>query len=71
VSENLPHAASNANVSTLGQYFSMRETAGGRISTQNRLADTQWEIGYRGYPLKLLEKRLNESGWSILSSRAQ
>jgi hypothetical protein len=26
----------------------------------------QWEIGYRGYPLKVWEKRLRDSGWSIV-----
>src|SRR5215471_3550028 len=27
----------------------------------------QWEVGYRGYPLKLWERRLRESGWSVIS----
>jgi hypothetical protein len=55
-----------ANSSTLRQYFSMKKLLWRRDFQAEPPGGHQWEIGYRGYPLKLWEKRLNESGWSIL-----
>jgi hypothetical protein len=55
-----------ANGSTLRHYFSMKKLLWRRDFQAEPPGGHQWEIGYRGYPLKLWERRLNESGWSIL-----
>jgi hypothetical protein len=55
-----------ANSSTLKQYFSMKKLLWTRDFQAEPPGGHQWEIGYRGYPLKLWEKQLDESGWSIL-----
>ncbi|MBV8504884.1 MAG: class I SAM-dependent methyltransferase [Alphaproteobacteria bacterium] len=55
-----------ANSSTLRQYFSMKKLLWRKDFQAELPGGHQWEIGYRGYPLKLWEKRLDESGWSIL-----
>ena len=55
-----------ANGSTLRHYFSMKKLLWRRDFQAEPPGGHQWEIGYRGYPLKLWEERLNESGWSIL-----
>jgi hypothetical protein len=55
-----------ANSSTLRQYFSMKKLLWKKDFQAELPGGHQWEIGYRGYPLKLWEKRLNESGWSIV-----
>jgi hypothetical protein len=55
-----------ANTSTLRQHFSMKKLLWRKDFEAEPPGGHQWEIGYRGYPLKLWEKRLNESGWSIL-----
>ena len=55
-----------ANGSTLRQHFSMKKLLWRKDFQAEPPGGHQWEIGYRGYPLKLWEERLNESGWSIL-----
>jgi hypothetical protein len=55
-----------ANSSTLRQYFSMKKLLWRKDFQAEPPGGHQWEIGYRGYPLKLWEKRLDETGWSIL-----
>src|SRR5271155_6178504 len=55
-----------ANSSKLRQYFSMKKLLWRKDFQSEPAGGHQWEIGYRGCPLKLWEKRLNESGWSIV-----
>ena len=55
-----------ANSSTLRHYFSMKKLLWRRDFEAEPPGGHQWEIGYRGYPLKLWEKRLSDSGWSIV-----
>jgi hypothetical protein len=55
-----------ANSNTLRQYFSMKKLLWRKDFQAEPPGGHQWEIGYRGYPLKLWEKQLDESGWSIL-----
>ena len=54
------------NSSTLRHYFSMKKLLWRKDFQAELPGGHQWEIGYRGYPLKFWEKRLNESGWSIV-----
>jgi hypothetical protein len=54
-----------ANRSTLRQYFSMKKLLWRKDFEAEPPGGHQWEIGYRGYPLRLWEKRLSDSGWSI------
>jgi hypothetical protein len=55
-----------ANSRTFRQYFSMKKLLW-RTDFQAELpGGHQWEVGYKGYPLNFWEKRLNDSGWSIL-----
>ena len=55
-----------ANSSTLRQYFSMKKFLWRKHFRPEPAGGHQWEVGYKGYPLDLWEKRLNESGWSIV-----
>jgi hypothetical protein len=55
-----------ANSIVLRQYFSMKKLLWRKDFQTEPPGGHQWEIGYRGYPLKLWEKRLRDSGWSIV-----
>ena len=53
------------NSNMLRQYFSMKKLLWRKRFQPEPVGGHQWEVGYRGYPLKLWEKRLSESGWSV------
>ena len=55
-----------ANSSTLRQYFSMKKLLWRKHFQPEPAGGHQWEVGYKGYPLDLWEKRLTEGGWSIV-----
>jgi hypothetical protein len=55
-----------ANSSTLRQYFSMKKLLWRKHFQPEPAGGHQWEVGYKGHPLNLWEKQLNNSGWSIL-----
>ena len=55
-----------ANSTVLRQYFSMKKLLWRKDFQTEPAGGHQWEIGYRGYPLKVWEKRLRDSGWSIV-----
>jgi hypothetical protein len=53
------------NRTTFRQYFSMKKLLFLRAFATEPPDGHQWEIGYRGYPLRTWERRLADSGWSI------
>ena len=53
------------NSNMLRQYFSMKKLLWRKRFRPEPVGGHQWEVGYRGYPLKLWERRLRESGWSV------
>src|ERR1700740_3256146 len=55
-----------ANSNTLRQYFSMKKLLWRKHFQPEPAGGHQWEVGYKGYPLDLWEKRLNDSRWSIV-----
>jgi len=55
-----------ANSGTLRQYFSMKKLLWRKHFQAEPAGGHQWEVGYKAYPLAFWEKRLNESGWSIV-----
>jgi hypothetical protein len=55
-----------ANSGMLRQYFSMKKLLWRKDFQPEPAGGHQWEVGYKGYPLGLWEKRLNDSGWSIV-----
>ncbi|MBV9201370.1 MAG: class I SAM-dependent methyltransferase [Alphaproteobacteria bacterium] len=54
------------NGRTLRQYFSMKKLLWRKQFQPEPAGGHQWEVGYRGYPLRLWEKRLSDSGWSVV-----
>lgn len=54
------------NRHTLRQYFSMKKLLSRRDFIAEPPGGHQWEIGYKGYPLRRWERRLEDSGWSIV-----
>jgi hypothetical protein len=55
-----------ANSSTLRQYFSMKKLLWRKDFQAELSGGHQWEIGYKGFPLRSWENRLKDSGWSIV-----
>ena len=55
-----------ANSSTFRQYFSMKKLLWRKQFRPEPAGGHQWEVGYKGYPLGLWEKRLSDSGWSVV-----
>ena len=53
------------NSNMLRQYFSMKKLLWRKRFEPEPVGGHQWEVGYRGYPLKLWERRLSESGWLV------
>ena len=53
------------NSNMLRQYFSMKKLLWRKRFQPEPVGGHQWEVGYRGYALKLWERRLSESGWSV------
>jgi len=54
------------NASVLRHYFSMKKLLSRRDYPREPPGGHQWELGYKGYPLKRWETRLETSGWRIL-----
>jgi hypothetical protein len=55
------------NRNTFRQYFSMKKLLWRKEFAPEQLGGHQWEVGYKGYPLQLWEKRLKDSGWSVVT----
>ena len=54
------------NAKALRHYFSMKKLLSRRAFTREPPGGHQWEIGYKGYPLKRWEARLATCGWRIV-----
>jgi hypothetical protein len=54
------------NSSTMRHYFSMKKFLARKTFRPEPVGGHQWEVGYRGYSLRLWEQRLADSGWSII-----
>jgi hypothetical protein len=54
------------NRTTFRQYFSMKKLLWRKNFAVEPPGGHQWEVGYRNYPLRVWEARLENSGWSIL-----
>jgi hypothetical protein len=54
------------NCNTFKQYFSMKKLLWRKDFSAEPPGGHQWEVGYRGYPLRRWESRLKDSGWSIV-----
>jgi hypothetical protein len=52
---------------TVRQCFSMKKLLWRKEFTPEPPGGHQWEIGYKGYPLRVWESRLKASGWSIVT----
>jgi hypothetical protein len=55
-----------ASRSTLRHYFSMKKLLWRKRFQPESAGGHQWEVGYKGYSLGVWEKRLSDSGWSII-----
>lgn len=56
-----------ANSRTFRQYFSMKKLLWRKDFIAEAAGGHQWEVGYKGYPLRRWESRLKDSGWSIVT----
>jgi SAM-dependent methyltransferase len=54
------------NAQTLRHYFSLKKRLHRREFAREPPGGHQWEVGYRGYPLKRWEERLQSCGWTIV-----
>ena len=54
------------NARALRHYFSMKKLLSRREFAREPPGGHQWEIGYKGYPLKRWENRLADCGWRIV-----
>jgi hypothetical protein len=54
------------NKVTARQYFSMKKLLWRKHFSPEPPGGHQWEVGYRGYPLRGWENRLRDGGWSIM-----
>jgi hypothetical protein len=54
------------NRATFRHYFSMKKLLWRKNFAVEPPGGHQWEVGYKKYPLRVWEKRLESSGWSIL-----
>jgi len=55
------------NAYTFRQYFSLKKLLARKTFTPEPPGGHQWEIGYKGYPLRKWEDRLEKCGWSIVT----
>lgn len=53
------------NRTTFRQYFSMKKLLWRKDFAVEPPGGHQWEVGYKNYPLRVWEQRLEDSGWSI------
>ena len=56
-----------ANRQGLRHYFSLKKLLWRREFRREPPGGHQWEVGYKGYPLRRWEARLNEHGWRIVA----
>jgi hypothetical protein len=54
------------NRSVVRQYFSMKKLLWRKKFKAEAPGGHQWEVGYKGYPLRRWENLLTENGWSIV-----
>jgi hypothetical protein len=54
------------NRNKLRHYFSMKKLLWRKEFTPEPPGGHQWEVGYKGYPLRVWESRLKDSGWAIV-----
>lgn len=55
------------NRTTFRQYFSMKKLLWRKAFAVEPPGGHQWEVGYRNYPLRVWEARLESCGWSIVT----
>jgi hypothetical protein len=55
-----------ANSSSFRHYFSMKKLLWRKEFVPEPPGGHQWEIGYKGYSLRVWESRLKDGGWSIV-----
>ena len=55
------------NNRTIRQYFSMKKLLWRKQFRPEPPGGHQWEVGYRGHSLPVWERRLGDSGWSIVT----
>jgi hypothetical protein len=55
------------NSKTFRQHFSMKKLLWRKDFIAEPPGGHQWEVGYKGYPLRQWESRLEDSGWSIVT----
>jgi hypothetical protein len=55
------------NSITFRNYFSMKKLLSRKEFMPEPPGGHQWEVGYKGYPLRVWENRLEASGWSIMT----
>ncbi len=55
------------NRTTFRQYFSMKKLLWRKQFAVEPPGGHQWEVGYRNYPLRAWEDRLDSCGWSIIT----
>ena len=56
-----------ANRHALWHYFSMKKLLWRKPFRREPPGGHQWEVGYKGLPLRVWEDRLRECGWSIVA----
>jgi hypothetical protein len=54
------------NRNTFKQYFSMKKLLWRKEFKAEPPGGHQWEVGYKGYPLRRWENQLKDNGWSIV-----
>jgi hypothetical protein len=54
------------NARTIRHYFSLKKLLHRKEFSREPPGGHQWEVGYRGYPLKRWEELLERCGWKIL-----
>ena len=55
------------NRKTVRHYFSLKKLLWRREFRREPPGGHQWEVGYKGFPLRSWEGRLRDSGWAILA----
>jgi len=54
-----------ANAHTVAQYFSLKKLLNRKEFAPEPPGGHQWEVGYKGFPLRRWEDTLRDAGWSI------
>ena len=56
-----------ANRQAIRHYFSLKKLLWRREFRREPPGGHQWEVGYKGFPLRRWESRLRDSGWAIVA----